>query len=92
MKTALPQISNPGRPFRKGAGHAGPYEVGWRTELVAATPLDAAIQALRIHRGHNDEGTFFEVTAPDGAIWLVDLSSGGCSRVSPCETTKNEKA
>ena len=49
------------------------YRVFWEIDIHAETPIDAARQALKIHRDPEGIATVFEVHGPE-CITTIDLS------------------
>lgn len=46
----------------------------WTTEMVAASPEEAARKALEVHRDPESTATVFQVRQPDGRWFQVDLN------------------
>ncbi len=49
------------------------YSVNWRIEIEAESPVEAARQALEIHRDPNSTATVFDVYDEQGNCACVDL-------------------
>jgi hypothetical protein len=67
----------------------GTYHIIWRIDLDDSGPIEAAERALRIHRRPSSTATVFEVTAPDGTEWEIDLTEGTCIPASPTSQGEN---
>jgi len=55
------------------------YLVTWTIDIDAASPVDAASEALRIQRDAESQATFFQIQRDDRPRkrWAVDLDPGG---------------
>jgi hypothetical protein len=49
------------------------YSVNWRIDIEAGSPVEAARQALEIHRDSNSTATVFDIYDEDGNCTRVDL-------------------
>ena len=49
------------------------YSVNWEIDIEAESPVEAARQALKIHRDQNSTATVFDVFDEDGNHTRVDL-------------------
>ena len=49
------------------------YSVNWQVEIDAESPVEAARQALKIHRDQNSTATVFDIYDEDGNSTHVDL-------------------
>ena len=49
------------------------YRIHWEIDITAATPLEAAQRALRIHRDSESIATVFDVTDEAGTTQRIDL-------------------
>ena len=49
------------------------YRIHWEIDITAATPLEAARRALRMHRDFESIATVFDVTDEAGTIQRIDL-------------------
>ena len=49
------------------------YSVNWEIEVEAESPVEAARQALKIHRDQNSTATVFDVFDEEGNCTRVDL-------------------
>jgi hypothetical protein len=58
------------------------YSVNWRIDIEAESPVEAARQALEIHRDPGSLATVFEVYDEDGHHTSVDLLETGEDRIA----------
>ena len=49
------------------------YSVNWQIDIEAESPVEAARQALKIHRDQNSTATVFDIYDEDGNCTRVDL-------------------
>jgi|GEM_PF-3251141 hypothetical protein len=49
------------------------YSVNWQIDIEAESPVEAARQALKIHRDRNSTATVFDIYDEDGNHTRVDL-------------------
>ena len=57
------------------------YSVSWRIDIEAESPVEAARQALEIHRDPNSTATVFDIYDEDGNHTCVDLLGTGENRM-----------
>ena len=55
------------------------YRITWQIDIMAATPLEAAQRALRIHRDSESIATVFDVTDEAGTTQRIDLEDAGAA-------------
>ena len=57
------------------------YSVNWSIDIEAESPVEAARQALEIHRDPNSTATVFDVYDKDGNHTRIDLLETGENRI-----------
>ena len=58
------------------------YNVNWRIDIEAESPVEAAMQALEFHRDPNSTATVFDVCDEQGNYTSIDLLGTGENRMS----------